>query len=148
MNCVKSEAEKCIFCRIIKREIPCYNVYEDKNLLAFLDINPINAGHVLIVHKRHGEDITDYSDKELKLFLPVTKKLMYALRKAIEPDGFNILINNGEISGQSVPHLHIHVIPRFPGDEKEYAIKSLFTTKKLPEKEMKFIQNNIVKNLK
>lgn len=148
MNGLSSEEENCIFCRIIKGEIPCYPVYKDKNMLAFLDINPINPGHVLIVHKRHGEGVIDYSDKELRLFLPIAKKIMFAMRKALEPEGFHVLVNDGEVSGQSVPHMHMHIIPRTSGDEKEYAIKELFTTKKLPEKEMKMIQKNIIKYIK
>ncbi|MDD5418170.1 MAG: HIT family protein [Candidatus Nanoarchaeia archaeon] len=138
--------ENCIFCKIINGEIPAYKIYEDEDLLAFLDKYPINPGHTLVVPKNHAETVIECPDNILEKIMPAVKKIMFALRKAVNPDGFNLLSNNGEVSGQEIMHYHMHIIPRFSGDEKEYAIKELFkSAKELPENEMKTIYSNILK---
>ncbi len=106
----------CIFCKIIKREIPADVVYEDENCLAFLDITPINPGHVLLIPKQHYENLYDLPDKELKQLAPIIKKLAIAIKKGVNAEGINIGMNNEKPAGQLVPHAHFHIMPRFSND--------------------------------
>ncbi len=104
----------CIFCKIIKGEIPSTKVYEDKNTVAFLDINPVAQGHLLVVPKEHAEFIEEISEKSLTEAIKVTKKLISILDQFNE--GTNIGMNNKPAAGQLVPHVHFHLIPRNKGD--------------------------------
>ena len=106
----------CIFCKIIKKEIPSDIVYEDNKFLAFLDITPINKGHVLVVPKTHSVNILDTNDSVLTQVRPVAKKVAKAMAKAVGAEGFNVGVNNGSVAGQVVMHLHLHLIPRFSKD--------------------------------
>ncbi len=106
----------CVFCKIAAGEIPCTRVYEDDQALAFMDIGPIIKGHVLVIPKKHYDPITETPDAVLQHLIVVVKKIAAAQRKALKTDGCNIIQNNGRVSGQAVPHLHFHVIPRFEGD--------------------------------
>lgn len=108
--------ESCIFCRIVKGEIPSAKLYEDEDVLSFLDINPINPGHALVIPKRHYPTILDVDDEDLKKTIRATKIVAKAVRDALNCDGINILQNNFEAAGQLIHHFHIHVIPRFDGD--------------------------------
>ncbi len=108
----------CIFCKIIAGEIPSTVVYEDDDVKAILDVNPAARGHVIVLPKAHA---ANNEQPQQTYFLsqgiqPVAKKIAAAVKKAYNCDGVNILQNNGEAAGQSVFHLHIHVIPRFEGD--------------------------------
>ena len=106
----------CIFCGIIKNEIPSHKIYEDKDVVAILDIKPAtkHGGHILVLPKEHLNLITDVPDDLLIKIIIVIKKLSNALLKFSE--GVNILQNNKEVAGQSLPHIHFHLIPRFKGD--------------------------------
>ncbi|MBR6229596.1 MAG: HIT family protein [Eubacterium sp.] len=106
----------CIFCKIIAGEIPSATVYEDDACKAILDVNPAAKGHVIVLTKEHAEDVFHISDEALSNAICVAKKVAAALKKTYQCDGVNILQNNGEVAGQTVFHLHIHVIPRFKGD--------------------------------
>ena len=106
----------CIFCKIIEGESPSSTVYEDEYCKAILDVNPAAKGHVIVLTKEHAENVFSISDEALSKAICVAKKVAAALKKTYDCDGVNILQNNGEAAGQSVFHLHIHVIPRFEGD--------------------------------
>lgn len=108
--------EGCIFCKIIKGEIPCIKVYEDKNIISFLDIAPANKGHCLVVPKKHYETIIEAPDSIITGCLKTAKNIAKAMSLSLANEGFNILINNKKAAGQLVPHLHIHIIPRFKDD--------------------------------
>lgn len=108
--------EDCIFCKIIAGDIPCYKVYEDNQVLSFLDVNPIAKGHTLVVPKVHAETILDLNDELAKHVMPAVQKTMERVQTVLKPDGFNIGINHHEAGGQVVPHLHVHVLPRWEGD--------------------------------
>lgn len=108
--------EDCLFCKIIKGEIPCSKIYEDENILAFLDIGPVNKGHTLIVPKKHSTNIFDIENEELMQIMKVVKKLAPAVKKAVNADGLNIAQNNGKAAGQIVMHTHTHIIPRYLDD--------------------------------
>lgn len=106
----------CLFCKIASKEISAAVVYEDESAIAFLDVNPFVLGHALVISKSHAENILDLPDGEIGDVFLAVKRVTGMLERALKPEGFTIGINHGRISGQSVPHLHIHVIPRYPGD--------------------------------
>merc|ERR1712137_1372996 len=106
-------AAACIFCKIIKGEIPSMKLFESDKTYAFLDINPLSRGHALVIPKHHGEKLTDIPDDSLAELLPVAKKIA----TAVGAQDFNILQNNGRIAHQVVDHVHVHMIPK--PNEKE-----------------------------
>ena len=101
----------CIFCKIINKEIPSHIIYEDKKLVCFLDINPVNQGHILLIPKKHYEMMEDVPDDLLSNLFITTKKLMVVLKKAMNAE-YVIL----SVVGIDVPHFHIHLIPRYKKD--------------------------------
>ncbi len=109
----------CIFCKIIAGEIPSYKVYEDENVLAFLDITPVNAGHTLVVPKTHYENLLDLPEDLAQKLIAVIKKIAPAILKGASAEGFNLGLNNGSVAGQLVPHFHWHIMPRFANDNFE-----------------------------
>ena len=106
----------CIFCKIIRKEIPANVVYENGRSLAFLDIKPVNPGHVLVIPKDHHPDFASTPDDLLADIAVVAKKMAAAVLQATGAPAFNIGVNNGRVAGQLVDHMHLHVMPRFDGD--------------------------------
>jgi len=106
----------CIFCKIVSGQVPCTQVYEDEACLAFLDIGPISPGHTLLIPKKHYEAVMEMSAAEAAALFKPAAALAAAVKTALKADGINVLQNNGASAGQVVPHLHIHLIPRWPGD--------------------------------
>lgn len=113
----EKEKDDCIFCRMIRKEVPTELIYEDKDIFAFLDIHPASekGGHTLVIPKKHYELITDIPDKELAALIATVKKISKALMKFAP--GLNILQNNKRVAGQFVNHAHFHLIPRYEGDD-------------------------------
>lgn len=109
-------AEECLFCKIIAGEIPSTAVYEDADFKAILDVNPAARGHVIIIPKKHAANIYELEDEDAAKVFPIAKKIASALQKTYGCDGVNVLQNNGEAAGQTVFHLHVHVVPRYYGD--------------------------------
>ena len=107
----------CIFCQILEGKMPAHVVYEDDLVIAFLDIYPINAGHTLIVPKQHAELLSALPEETAGRMFQVAQKVEKALRStSVHLEGANFVLNNGRAAGQEVPHAHLHVVPRFPGD--------------------------------
>lgn len=106
----------CIFCRIVAGEIPSTVLYEDDDILVFMDIGPIIKGHALVIPKTHYDLVTDTPDEVAARLHTVAKRVAQAQMNGLAADGVNIMQNNGKAAGQEVPHMHIHVIPRFKGD--------------------------------
>lgn len=106
----------CIFCKIIDGAIPCVKVFEDDKVLAFMDINPLNPGHTLVVPKDHSETIFDISSEDYGHVASVAAKIAGAIKKALKPDGLNIMQLNCKAANQVVPHVHVHITPRWTGD--------------------------------
>lgn len=106
----------CIFCKIINGEIPCYKVYEDENVLAFLDIKPLNPGHTLVVPKKHYENLEEINEEDLTALILAIKKIGALIKEKLGVAGYNVSANNGAVAGQEVPHLHFHIIPRHEND--------------------------------
>ncbi len=110
-------ADDCVFCRILKGEIPSCRVYEDDLVLAFLDIAPFNPGHMVIVPKDHHHSCTTLPEETAGRMMAVAAKLGAAVMRATGAEGFNLFLNNGAVAGQAVPHTHLHVLPRFVSDK-------------------------------
>lgn len=108
---------ECIFCKIIKREIPGFIVYEDDYTIAFLDIAPVKPGHVLVLPKKHVENLEEMDDVVLGHTMAAVKKIGLAIKEAWGAKGYNIVVNNGEVAGQMINHFHFHLIPRHKKDE-------------------------------
>lgn len=108
--------ENCIFCKILAGEIPSATVYEDDSFKAILDVNPAVRGHVIILPKNHAANLFELPDEDASKVMIVAKKIAKAVKETYHCDGVNILQNNGKAAGQTVFHLHVHVIPRFTGD--------------------------------
>ncbi len=108
---------ECIFCKIVGGEIPAVKVYEDDQVLAFMDINPLNNGHTLIIPKKHAETILEIDPDELAAVMKTAQRIAQAIQKALNPDGITVIQLNRRAAGQVIPHLHVHLIPRWEGDE-------------------------------
>lgn len=108
--------EDCIFCKIANGEIPSKTLYEDENFRVIFDINPASLGHAIILPKEHSANIYDLPETDASKIFLVAKKVAGVLQDVLQCDGMNILQNNGEAAGQSVFHLHVHVIPRYQDD--------------------------------
>jgi len=107
----------CIFCKIIKGELLSSRVYEDEDILAFIDIKPINKGHVLVIPKKHFELVSEMDKTDINKIMVVAWKIGLAIRKSgIKCEGIDFFLADGEAAGQEVPHVHLHVIPRFLND--------------------------------
>ncbi|MDO8490225.1 MAG: HIT family protein [bacterium] len=106
----------CIFCKIVAGELPSSCVYEDDTVFAFLDIAPVQPGHVLLIPKTHVEKFCDADDETLAYISKVAKKIANAVVTATKADGCTVSTNNGAAAGQEVFHFHWHIIPRFTGD--------------------------------
>ena len=110
----------CVFCKIRDGQIPSMKIYEDARTLAFMDINPLNAGHCLVVTRSHAPTIWDSDEEDLRAAITSAKKIALTLREAVKPDGLNMLQANGAAAFQSVPHFHLHLIPRWNNDGKGF----------------------------
>ncbi len=108
-----------LFTRIINREIPSSVLYEDELCIAILDIAPVNKGHALVISKEEYATTVSCPDEVLQHLVTIAKRLDMKMREVLEADATNIIINNGPASGQEVPHLHVHVIPRYIDDRKK-----------------------------
>ena len=106
----------CIFCKIIAGEIPAVKVLDEDKVLAFMDINPASRGHMLVVPKNHAENIFEISEADLSAVMGAVQRCAVAVKKALKAEGITVLQLNGKASDQIVPHLHIHVMPRWEGD--------------------------------
>lgn len=132
--------DDCIFCKIVKGEIPSYKIYENEKVFAFLDIKPLSKGHTLVLPKEHYKDIQDIPEDLLCEVNKVSKRLVSRIQKKFSPLGFIICQNNGESAGQSIAHYHLHIKPVYEGtvipDETDHR-------KELSKEEME----NIMKDL-
>ena len=107
----------CIFCKIVAGEIPCFKLYEDEHTLAFMDINPASPGHALAIAKAHWQNLHEIPDDLSGACIAAARRIAGAVEAALSPSGINLLQANGPGAAQSVPHFHIHIMPRYAGDE-------------------------------
>jgi histidine triad (HIT) family protein len=113
-------AAACVFCRIIDGQLPSMRVYEDERTIAIMDINPLNSGHCLVINKAHAPTLWDADPIDLQAAIAAAQKVGAALKTAVKPDGLNLLQANGPAAFQSVPHFHLHLIPRWNNDDKGF----------------------------
>ena len=134
--------KNCLFCKIVSGEIPCYKIYEDENFLAFLDINPVNPGHTLVIPKKHSRNVLEMdNNKTLGNLMLIVQKLSKQIKTALKSDGINIIMNNEPAAGQIIFHTHTHIIPRFLNDKLKQ-----WSSKKYTEKEFLATAKQIRKN--
>lgn len=115
----------CVFCDIISgANIPAHKVYEDDKILVILDIAPVTVGHTLIIPKKHYANILEMPSEEFGPFMQDVQKVAKHLSNALNIEGFNMLANTGSVAGQTVNHLHIHIIPRHKDDKFKLVEKS------------------------
>ncbi len=131
----------CLFCDIINKKIPSSTIYEDNDVLAFLDIHPISLGHTLVIPKIHALNILDLTDDQIGLLFRAVRNVTFLLQQKLKTQGFTIGINHGRISGQAVEHIHIHIIPRFENDGGG-SLHSVVQNS--PKETLKEIQNKII----
>ena len=110
----------CVFCKIRDGQIPSAKIYEDERTFVIMDINPLNTGHCLVILKAHAPTIFDAEPVDLQAAVTAAKKVARALRETLKPDGLNMLQANGPAAFQSVPHYHLHLIPRWDNDGKGF----------------------------
>jgi histidine triad (HIT) family protein len=108
---------ECIFCKIVKGEIPSSKIYEDEEVLAFMDLFPVNRGHALIIPKEHYENLLEMDEEIVAKVSKIVRKVAEAVKKGVNAEGINISQSNGKVAGQEIMHTHFHVIPRFKEDE-------------------------------
>lgn len=105
-----------MFCKLVAKEIPSHSFYEDEHALAFLDINPRAPGHAMVIPKVHAAALLDLPEAEVGPLFGAVKVAMARIAEVLKPDAFTIGVNQGEAAGQTVKHLHVHIIPRWKGD--------------------------------
>jgi len=110
----------CVFCKIRDGVISSVTVYDDERTFAIMDINPLNEGHLLVIPKAHAATIYEIAEEDMGRLAVVAKRIALAVQKALRPDGLNLLQANGAAAFQSVPHFHLHLIPRWSGDGKGF----------------------------
>ncbi|MFP4176446.1 MAG: HIT family protein [Planctomycetota bacterium] len=111
-----SETNDCLFCTIVEGDVAAETLIETDTVTSFLDINPVNPGHALVLPRRHAETLPELRQNELHSVIFTVQRISRAVVQATEADGFNVLQNNNPVAGQEIPHVHFHVIPRFEDD--------------------------------
>lgn len=139
--------QNCIFCKIVAGEIPAAKVYENKHVLAFLDISQVTEGHTLVIPKKHEKDVYELSDESAKHVYQAVPKIAKAIKEQFKPVGLNLLNNNEAPAGQSVFHYHVHLLPRYGSDDGFGAIWKTNNDKYSPE-QLNDIANRITEGIK
>lgn len=136
--------ENCIFCKIINKQIPSSVVYEDNDVVAFLDISQATKGHTLVLPKKHYSNLLEIEDEVLAKITKVAKTIAISMQDSLGAQGFNLVNNCNEVAGQSVMHFHLHIIPRY--DHEEFVIAPKENNNKFDLKEIQEqIKNGLVK---
>ena len=110
----------CAFCKIREGQIPSFKIHEDARTMTFMDINPLNSGHCLVATKAHAANLFEVDDEDLKAVITTAKRVALVIQQGLKPDGLNLLQANGAAAFQSVPHVHLHLIPRWANDGKGF----------------------------
>lgn len=126
----------CIFCRIVRGELSAHKVYEDSETLAFLDIYPMTDGHTLVIPKQHAERLSELPPELVGKLFQTVQRVSAQIVRALGAPALNVGFNDGRAAGQAVPHLHVHIIPRFPGDGGGSIHSIIHTPQKRPLEEI------------
>jgi|SoiMetStandDraft_5_1073268.scaffolds.fasta_scaffold12493_1 histidine triad (HIT) family protein len=114
-----SMTQSCLFCSIINNKIPAVIIYEHENFVALMDKYPINYGHSLVIPRSHHESLLSMTPSEVGKLYSIVSTVSKAVISAVHADGFSIGQNNGRAANQIIPHVHVHIIPRYAGDSRE-----------------------------
>lgn len=133
--------DQCIFCKIIKGDIPSYTIYEDDEFKVILDVGPVSKGHALILPKNHYQDLYELPEDTAADAIKLAKRMMIQMTEKLGCDGFNICQNNKEAADQTVPHFHMHLVPRYNGGQKFFS----YTPLAFSPEEMAGIKDTITK---
>jgi len=136
--------QQCVFCKVLAGEIPTYKIWEDKKVFATLEIQPGNTGHILVIPKKHYSVLPQMPDEEVSHLFAVAKQLAGVVFDAVGAEGVELRQRNGQAAGQSIPHVHVHIIPRFSKD----GIVTDWKPKKLSENEFKAMQGVLAEKAK
>jgi len=131
--------DECIFCKIVKGEIPAYKVYEDEGVFGFLDVNPISKGHCLVIPKKHYSSVFDIPSEELEKVISAVKIISEKINEKLDATGVNLINASGKDAQQSVFHFHMHIIPRCKGDGIDAWPKSEYSEKDFNKVIKKFL---------
>ena len=134
--------EQCLFCGIVAGKIPAKKVYEDDHVIGFLDINPRNPGHTLVIPKKHAETLLDMSEKDAGRLFESVQKVAAIVKNGTSSQGISIGQSNGQAAGQVVRHVHVHVIPRF-ANEGPVGLEGILPSKKIDDGSMDKIAQTI-----
>ncbi|MCP5158384.1 MAG: HIT family protein [Gammaproteobacteria bacterium] len=110
-----SESANCIFCKIVRGEIPSIKIHEDAQTLSFMDVRPASPGHTLVISKAHTPNLLEIAEADLLAVTVVVQRVAQAIQKALAPDGMRVSQFNGAAAGQTVFHYHVHIIPTQEG---------------------------------
>lgn len=133
--------DSCIFCKLANGEIPTNTLFENDHFRVILDASPAAEGHALVIPKNHFANAFEIDDETLAEAAQIAKKTAEKMKEVLQPDGINILQNNGEAAGQTVFHYHIHVIPRYKGDDKD--VRITWKQNSFTEEEMENIRQSL-----
>ena len=136
--------DDCIFCKIAAGEIPSRKIYEDKDLIAIMDLSPTSKGHSLIIPKEHYTNIYDIDEEIAGKVMKTAKKLATKMTVALNCDGFNLLQNNGETAGQTMFHFHMHLIPRYQNAKNNDIL--MWSHENFSDEEMAQIRDSLSQN--
>ncbi len=125
--------ESCIFCKIVQKKAPASVIYEDNEVLAFMDIRPVSEGHALVISKEHYENIYDVPEDLLCNIHGIVKRIALALKKTIKPDGISVIQQNGVAANQDIFHIHVHLIPRYEGQKIHFGAETVVSRERLDE---------------
>lgn len=136
----------CLFCKISSGDIPCVKLYEDNDILVFLDISQTTKGHTLVIPKKHFENLMELDEETITKIYKQIPRIARAIMNAFNAKGMNIINNNGEIAGQTVFHYHVHLIPRYNEDD---GLRVIYTNHmdKYSKEDLELIANTIQKNI-
>ena len=136
----------CVFCKIIKGEIPSTKVYEDDRVIAIMDISQVTEGHTLVIPKKHYKDFIEIDSEDLKYLTEIAQKIGKSMMKNLKGiKGLNIVNNCGEKAGQAVMHYHLHIIPRYENDT--YSIKGIDHSDNIDFKKLSDLAEEIKKDI-
>jgi histidine triad (HIT) family protein len=136
-------SSNCVFCKIVKGEIKPHTVFEDEKTLAFLDANPLAKGHTVIIPKTHVSKLEKLDENTTEAFFRTIHKMIAPIQEAVGAQATTIGINNGKESGQEIPHVHAHIVPRFKGDKGGSVHSIMGRRPKISQEEMQKIAENI-----
>jgi len=140
-------SQDCLFCQIVDGQIPGRTVYEDEATLAFLDVNPLAAGHTLVIPKAHHEHVQDMPVDLAGALFETVREVTPAVEAAVDAPATMIALHNGEVAGQEIPHVHVHVVPRFE-DDQAGPIHALFGShQEMADDELDAIEADIADHL-